>query len=204
MDNPKKTGILGGTFNPVHNGHLILAQNALETLELEKVLFIPCARPPHKSCVNLIDARHRAEMIESAIDRDPRFELSEIELRRGGVSYAVDTLMELRSQFPDRTFYFIIGGDTLKELHLWRRIYDLLEMCVFAVFPRPPLNLNSIAAADIELEPPWPEKLLNNVFAGRRIEISSSEIRYRIAEGMSIRYLVPQAVEMYIAEHGLY
>ena len=200
----KKIGILGGTFNPIHNGHLILAQNAVDILELTQVQFIPCLNPPHKVAAGLLEARHRTAMVAAAIDDDLRFEMNEVEIQREGVSYAIDTVSELREKDPKAAFYFIIGGDTLKELHLWRNIYDLLEMCTFVVFPRPPLNIDAITPESLQLDPPWPERLLQNIFTGRQIEISSSEIRYRIAEGMGIRYLVPRAVEMYIAEHSLY
>lgn len=195
-------GILGGSFNPVHSGHLILAQSALETYELDRVLFIPCARPPHKDPGMLVPGRVRMEMLEAAIEGDPRFESSSIELDRGGVSYAVETLTELTDLYPDHDLYFIIGDDTLVELHLWHRIYDLLPLCTFVTFAR---QLDRVVRPEaLHLDPPWPERLLDNVTLGRRFEVSSSDIRHRVAEGMSIRYLVPDAVDMYITEHHLY
>ncbi|MCK5849423.1 MAG: nicotinate-nucleotide adenylyltransferase [Kiritimatiellae bacterium] len=200
----KKVGILGGTFNPIHNGHLILAQSAIEALELAQVLFIPCLTPPHKVPTGLIAPSHRVGMVHSAIENDLRFELNKTEIERDGVSYAVDTVSALREEFPNTEFFFIIGADTLKELYLWRNIYNLLEMCTFVTFSRPPLKMDTIKPEDLNLDPPWCETLLKNIVVGRQIDISSSEIRYRIAEGMSIRYLVPPSVEMYIAEHRLY
>jgi len=202
MGNKNKLGILGGSFNPVHSGHLILAQTALETYELDQVLFVPCARPPHKDPGMLLPGQVRMEMLEAALEGDPRFETCSVELDRGGVSYAVDTLTELTADFPDSDFYFIIGDDTLVELYLWHRIHDLLPLCTFVTFARE--YDSPIRPEALHLDPPWPERLLANVTLGRRFDVSSSDIRHRVAEGMSIRYLVPDAVDMYIAEHHLY
>lgn len=200
----ERIGVLGGTFNPVHNGHLILAQNALETLDLTRVLFIPCSMPPHKTSAGLLSAEHRQAMLTAAIEDDYRFELCDVEIRRGGVSYAVDTMSELCAGSPSASFYFIIGADALLELHMWKNIYRLLELCTFVTVPRPGVDVCSLEPGSLGLDPPWPERLLQGIIKGRRIDISSSDIRYRVAEGMSIRYIVPRAVEMYIAEHGLY
>lgn len=200
----ERIGILGGTFNPVHNGHLILAQGALEALDLTRVLFIPCAMPPHKPATGLLSAEHRKAMLTAAIEDDFRFEFSDVELRRGGRSYAIDTMTELRARMPDADFYWIIGADALLELRMWKDIARLLELCEFVTIPRPGVDISSLEPGDLGLDLPWPERLMQNIIKGRRIDISSSDIRYRVAEGMSIRYLVPHAVEMYIAEHGLY
>ncbi|MBL7076654.1 MAG: nicotinate (nicotinamide) nucleotide adenylyltransferase [Kiritimatiellae bacterium] len=201
MGSRNKLGILGGSFNPIHSGHLILAQSALETYELDQVLFIPCDRPPHKDPGMLLPGKVRMEMVEAAIEGDPRFESCSLELDRGGVSYAVDTLTELADLYPESDLYFIIGDDTLVELHLWHRIYDLLSLCTFVTFAR---RQDMIRPEELHLDAPWPERLLGNVTLGRRFDVSSSDIRHRVAEGMSIRYLVPDAVDMYIAEHHLY
>jgi len=199
-----KIGILGGTFNPVHLGHLLLAQSAMEIFDLAKVLFIPCAKPPHKNPPVLASAEHRMAMIEAAIEDDPAFEASDVEIQRQGPSYTIDTLTELKEANPDADFHFIIGSDSLLELHIWKDIGRLLTMCRFVTFARPGTNTAGIKAEDIHLDPPWPQTMLKNVARGRLIDISSSDIRHRVAEGMSIRYLVPRAVEMHIAEHNLY
>jgi nicotinate-nucleotide adenylyltransferase len=198
-----RIGILGGTFNPVHLGHLILAQNAIEAFNLGLVLFVPCAEPPHKDARTLAAGLHRRAMLEAAVEGDPRFEVSDVELQRGGVSYTIDTIGELAQRNPNAALFFLIGDDTLPELHLWKDIYSLLALCRFATFCREHVP-GEIAARDLRLAPPWPERLMRDFTPGRRIEISSSDIRHRVAEGLSIRYLVPEAVEMYIAEHGLY
>jgi nicotinate-nucleotide adenylyltransferase len=199
-----KIGILGGTFNPIHLGHLILAQNALETFDLDRVLLIPCAHPPHKNSSGLAAAEHRKAMADMAVEGDPSLEVSDIEIQRGGVSYTVDTLWQLSRVYPGAAFHFIIGSDTLTELHLWKEVNKILEMCTVVTFARPGFDLRAVEPASLELQPPWPERLLQNVSYGKQIDISSSDIRYRVMEGMSIHYLVPAAVEMYIGEHGLY
>ena len=197
------TGILGGTFDPVHTGHLILAQEAMETLDLARILFIPCNQPPHKSSARITPARHRLAMLERATEGNPAFDVSDMEIRRGGVSYAVDTLRELAGQAQGPDLVFIIGADTLPELHLWHEIETVLTLCRFAAFGRPG-HVEGLSAEKIKLPPPWPEQLSNSLRPGRLIEISSSDIRHRLAEGWSISYLVPPEVEMYIAEHNLY
>ena len=199
-----KIGILGGTFNPVHIGHLILAQSAVEALDLSTVLFVPCAQPPHKESAGLASAEHRMAMLEAAIEGDLRFEVSDIEIKRGGTSYAIATVRQLQRMYPGSKLFFIIGSDTLPELHLWKDVYDLLTRCTFVTFGRPGRDTHPPQPADLHLDPPWPEQLLQNYQALRLVDISSSDIRYRVAEGMSIRYLVPPGVEMYVAEHGLY
>jgi len=152
----------------------------------------------------LAPARHRLAMIEAAIAGDIRFEVSEVEVERGGISYAVDTVARLRKMYPAAELFFVIGADTLTELHLWKNIYTLLPLCHFVTFGRPGFDVMLITPRQLNLDPPWPQRLLRNVVSGRRVEISSSDIRHRVAEGMSIRYLVPDAVGMYIAEHTLY
>jgi nicotinate-nucleotide adenylyltransferase len=199
----RRIGILGGTFNPIHVGHLILAQSAIEHFDLSSVLFIPCTAPPHKPSTHLVEGAHRLAMIEHAIEGNPAFEVSKKELQRTGVSYAVDTVAHLARSQPNVTLFFIIGADMLAILHKWRSIYDLLALCRFVSFGRPG-GAAELTPEQIKLDAPWPERLLKDYRVGRQIDISSSEIRYRIAEGLSIRYLVTPEVEMYIAEHGLY
>lgn len=199
-----RIGILGGTFNPVHIGHLILAQSAVEAFDLERVLFVPCGTPPHKSASVLIAAEHRLAMVEAAIEGDLRFEALDIEVRRPGISYAVDTVTQIRQQYKTAELFFIIGSDTLPELHLWREIHALFALCRFVTFARPGFDVAALKPEALQLEERWARVLLEGVTSGRQIDVSSSDIRYRIAEGLGIRYLVPREVEMYIAEHRLY
>jgi nicotinate-nucleotide adenylyltransferase len=206
MDTTTKTriGILGGSFNPIHLGHLLLGQGALDSFDLSKVLFMPCHIQPHKDPTMLASPEHRVAMLEQAIMDNPQFEMLDIEIARGGSSFAVDSVREIRQLYPDAELFFIIGADMLPELHLWRDIYTLLTMCRFATFSRPGRDVLNIEEKDLRLDSPWAAQLLETVARGRMLEISSSDIRHRVAEGMSIRYLVPTLVEMYIAEHHLY
>jgi len=197
-------GVFGGTFNPVHLGHLIMAQDAIEAFDLARVLFVPCARPPHKPGADLAPAQHRLSMLETAIEGDLRFELSDMEIQRGGTSYTIDTMRAVAADHPGVELFFIIGADSLVELHLWRDIEALLRLCRIVTIARPGVNLEALQAKDLKLQDPWPERLRADVRIGHLVNVSSTDIRYRIAEGMSIRYLVPPGVEMYIAEHSLY
>lgn len=204
MNRRPRLGIFGGTFNPIHLGHLMIAQDALEAFELAKVLFVPCSQPPHKSTGELVAASHRLAMLEAAIEGDLRFEVSDVEMQRDGRSYTVETMRALRTAHPDVDLFFIIGSDSLAELHLWREIDALLALCRVVTIVRPGVSLESLQELDLKLKAPWPERLKADVRVGHLVNVSSSDIRYRVAEGMSIRYLVPSAVEMYIAEHSLY
>jgi nicotinate-nucleotide adenylyltransferase len=206
MTNFKETrlGILGGSFNPVHIGHLLLAQSLSDKLELSRILFIPCACPPHKKASSLLPAKHRLAMLELAVEGNIHFEVSDIEIQRGGTSYSVDTVRQLKEQYPDVELNFIVGTDTLKELHTWRKIEELLSLCRVVAAARPGPSTTSLSVNDIKLPAPWPERLIGNIVSSRLIDISSSDIRYRLAEGLSVRFMVPQSVEMYILEHRLW
>lgn len=200
----ERLGILGGSFNPVHTGHLLLAQTALEQFDLDRILFMPCAVQPHKSAELLAPAALRETMIEAAILDNLSFDLLDIELRRGGVSFSVDSLREIKNLYPHADLFFLIGTDTLTDLHRWKDIYTILELCTFAVFSRPGFDAQGLSPEQLRLRSPWPERLLQNICRLRQIDISSSDVRHRVAEGLSIRYLVPQTVEMILMEHHLY
>ena len=199
-----KIGVFGGSFNPVHLGHLVLAQDALESFELDSVLFIPCGNPSHKDLATFASHEHRLAMLQRVIELEFRFEVSDVEVTREGTSYMIDTLEELQADFPGEELVFIVGSDTLTDLFCWHRIDELLHRHRIIAPVRPGYEVDRLKAMDFQLEEGWKEKLLENVISGHQIEISSSEIRMRVAEGMSIRYLVPSEVEMYIYEHGLY
>jgi nicotinate-nucleotide adenylyltransferase len=203
MQTEQRIGIFGGSFNPVHLGHLVLAQDACERYELERVLFMPCAQAPHKTSLGLAEARHRLAMLELVAEHDDRFTVSSLEIQRGGVSYTIDTVQELQRRHPEARLFFLIGADSLRDLHTWKNIDQLLECCEFLSFRRPGVS-RQFAPEELGLPGEWAQHLLNHFIEGHEVGISSSEIRRRVAEGMSIRYLVPPAVEMYISEHHLY
>lgn len=199
-----RIGVLGGTFNPVHLGHLIMAKDAMEQFEFSKVLFMPSAQPPHKSPAELAPAHHRLAMLEAAVEGDLHFGVSDMEIRRGGVTYTIDTVRALSAEHPEAEICFIIGADSLVELHLWKEITELLKLCRIVTIARPGIDLAALKRLNLKLPAPWPERLLADVRTGHLIDISSTDIRYRVAEGMCIRYLVSPAVDMYITEHSLY
>ena len=198
-----KIGVLGGTFNPVHIGHLILASEIREAAGLEKVLFIPACCPPHKVAGDMLPGEHRLRMASLAVAHNPCFEASDIELRRDGVSYTFDTVTELRRQHPDDDFHFIIGADSVPELASWYKIGELVRLCTILIGDRPGHDLHWEPLEKV-LPEATVDELRGGVICTTPIGVSSSEIRSRIRQGRAIRYLVPAKVEEYISEHGLY
>jgi len=201
----KRLGILGGTFNPIHVGHLIIAEAAREHYGLSKVLFIPSSHPPHKEGQELIDAAHRYQLVSLAVADNPLFEVSDIEMQREGRSYSVETLKALRKGERGPTdYFFIIGSDSVPELKTWKNIEELVKLCTLVVVPRPGWEIQRMAGQELGL-PAWiQEELLRHVVSGPLIAIGSTEIRDRIRRGRSIKYLVPRPVEDYIIAHRLY
>ncbi len=195
--------MFGGSFDPVHIGHLIIAQDAVEQLELDRLVFVPTAVSPHKQHCAPVEGHHRLEMLELATENNLRFEVSGMELERGGVSYTAETIEHLQADHPAAELFFIVGLDSLVELHLWRNVEKLLESCTVVPFGRGGEDPAKIAST-CELSNVWKTKLLDRLIRIHEVEVSASEIRMRIAEGLSIQTLVPPEVEMYIAEHNLY
>lgn len=189
-----KIGILGGTFNPIHLGHLLIAQDALEQAGLDRVRFIPCALPPHKTASPLAPARDRLRMIRLAIAGDERFEVDDLEIRRGGRSYSVETVAGLRRREPGVEWFFIIGADSLRDLRHWKEIDRLAASCRFIAVARPGVT------APRKISRQWKVTLVR----GHPCDIASREIRARRARGRSIRYLVPEQVLRYIDRQKLY
>jgi nicotinate-nucleotide adenylyltransferase len=193
-------GVLGGTFDPIHMGHLVVAEEARIKLELREILFVPAGQPWLKLDRNITPAVHRVEMVRRAIADNPPFKLCTLEVERAGPSYTVDTLTMLRKQLgSEASLFFILGRDTLSELPLWKEPEKLVQLCRLVVAPR-------LGSKDLKhLEAAIP-RLLDKVIQLDMpvIGISSSEIRQRIAQGLPIRYLVPAEVERYITEHKIY
>ncbi|MEA2068978.1 MAG: nicotinate-nucleotide adenylyltransferase [Verrucomicrobiota bacterium] len=200
----RRIGIMGGSFDPVHMGHLVIAQDAIECLKLSGIIFIPAAIPPHKQHLRQVDAGHRLNMLRLAVESDIRFSVSDIELQRGGISYTIDTVCALKAERPGVEWVLVVGSDTLVDLHNWYKIDELLDLCEVATFLRPGESSLDGMSDKVHLSDARREMLLRNVIGVHLIEISSSEIRKRMAEGRSIRYLVPPEVETYIYGHGLY
>ena len=196
-----KIGICGGTFDPIHTGHLLIAEAAREQLGLDKVLFLPNGNPPHKRNMVIAPAVHRMEMVRLAVSGNPFFVPDDRELK-GQVAYAVDTLTQLKHENPGDTYVYIIGGDTLPELPTWRRFSELFGMCRFAVYPREGFSREDIIGEAKRLRDRY--GLEYDLLAGPRFDLSSSDLRERIEEGASLRYLLPDRVARYIEEHGLY
>ena len=186
-----KVGILGGTFNPPHTGHLIMAEQIKDQLDLEKIFFMPTAEPPHSS-VNkkTISSDKRVHMLELATQENEDFEIERFEVDRGGKNYTYDTMKALIELYPTIDFYFIIGGDMIVDLPTWHRIDELIELVQFVGVKRPGYSVETdypIILVDIPT-----------------IDLSSTTIRQKVGIGCSIKYLVPEAVEHYIALEGLY
>jgi len=197
-----KIGIMGGTFDPIHSGHLIVAEEVGEVLGLGEVLFIPCGQPWLKLERPITPAVHRVEMVRLAIGAAPQFKLSEVEVKRSGPSYSVDTMVEFREQFGSKAeLFFILGCDALADLAKWKEPQRLIQLCKLAAVPR--LNFNSPDLKALERSVPGVSQRLIYV-AAPIIDISSSWIRERVRKGLSIRYLVPEKVEEYIRRQKLY
>ena len=201
----KRIGILGGTFNPIHMGHLIMAEEACQHHHLSKVLFIPTYIPPHKYVNDLAEAHHRNHMVKAAISGKSRFEVSDLEIMREGKSYTIDTVQEILNHYgKDSEVFLIMGADSLNELELWKNIKSLSQLCHFVIVNRPGFKTEASARL---VEIIGNDKVLD--MERLRIEIdpigiSSTEIRKRLKDGIEIQGLVPECVEAYIKERGLY
>jgi nicotinate-nucleotide adenylyltransferase len=193
-------GILGGTFNPPHMGHVVMAQEALDQLDLDRVVFMPVAVPPHKEAREDPGAAERLELCRLAVAGDDRFGVSTLEIERGGPSFTVDTLRRLHDVEPEHDLTFIVGGDMAQSLPAWREPEAILALARLAVAEREGVRREDIAR---RLEPLHRGDRVV-FFDMPRIDVSSSSIRRRVADGRPIRYLVPDAVAEAIAEHGLY
>jgi len=208
-------GILGGTFNPIHLGHMRAAEELRQQFKLAKVIFIPASIPPHKNTAAIIDPMHRLKMVDLAITGNDAFISSDIELLRTGKSYTIDTLRELKRLYPDVDFSFIMGTDAFLEIQTWHKWTGLFKECEFIVMNRPgsPKLSAKIIPEDISGEFQWKARKKEFLHSSGHsvslaqvtgMDISSHAIREMLREGQSIRYLVPRRVMEYILEHKLY
>jgi nicotinate-nucleotide adenylyltransferase len=182
-----KLALYGGTFDPIHHGHLILAREALESLGLDRVVFIPAAQSPHKLHREPAPPRVRLEMVRAAIAGEPRFTCDDAEVERPGPSFTIDTVERTIAQQPGAELFYLIGHDNVRELHTWRRIDELRQLVRFVVFDRDGCD----AAHDF-------------LHITRQVDVSATDVRTRVAHGASIRYLVPEPVRAIIAREKLY
>ena len=196
----QRIGVMGGSFNPIHCGHVNLARAALASGMVDRVLLLPSGNPPHKRA-GLEDKLHRMNMVSLAIEDEENMELCREEVDREGVIYTVDTLTIFHERMPDCRFFYLIGADTLRTLHTWRRPEDVIRLCTLLVAARPGEAAEDLPrlmahwrglGADVQLLP------------AECIDVSSTEIRRRIAAGLSLEGLVPPKVEAYISTHSLY
>jgi nicotinate-nucleotide adenylyltransferase len=199
-----RLGVFGGTFDPIHLGHLIVAEQCREQARLDLVLFIPAARPPHKQEQPLTPFVQRAEMLALALAGQPAFRVEELEKDRPGPSYTADTLAELQRQYAGAELFLIVGADTLADLPSWHEPARIAEQATLLVVGRPGWNEPPPETLRAALHLPEANVLRQQTIAAPLIAIRSRDLRQRVAEGRSIRYLTPRAVEVYIAEKGLY
>ena len=187
----RRIGIFGGTFNCIHFGHLVLAEQAFEKLKLNTMLFIPSFRPPHKNSSPLVSAQHRYAMVRLAIQGNKRFRVCDIEIRRKGRSYLVDTLRQLRTMYPRAQLFFISGSDICAQMAKWKSINETLGLAKFVLAKRPGYRLRK-----------YNKNIM--VISITELDISSSMIRRKIRTGQSVRYLMPERVYSYIRKKRLY
>lgn len=192
---PVKIGFLGGSFDPVHFGHLLAAQDAFEQHQLDRLVLVPAAQAPLKPNDVQSSNEDRLAMLRAAVEWDKRFEISDIELRRGGMSYTVDSARYFRALYPHDELYWIVGGDQLPKLQLWREVEELARLVEFIFLERP--------GYPVKATPPIPGLRLHRC-DGHLLAISSTELRERCRRGLSLDYFVPHKAIVYIRQHGLY
>ncbi len=186
-----KIGILGGTFDPIHYGHLILGEQVRVQLGLDRVIYVPTFMPPHKISGSIAAASHRLKMVALAVKKNKRFSVSDIEIRRRGKSYTVDTLRQIKKRHPAAELFFICGSDLVNEIPTWKNVDQIYGMARFVLAKRPGFGKRLSGKNFIKI----------NV---AQVDISSSVIRDLVRQGRSIRYLTPGTVVEYIEKHGLY
>jgi nicotinate-nucleotide adenylyltransferase len=191
-----RLGIFGGTFNPIHLGHLIIAQESLSQFQLDKIIFVPSAIPPHKSLRVLAPAKHRLQMTKLAISGNPQFAVSDLELKRKEKSYTIETIKTFKKIFgPQTELNFIIGSDALLEIYTWKNADELFDLCWFLVAPRAGFDINLL---DMK------SKKRVKLIAMEPVNISASEIRNRISNQLPFRYFLPEKVYKYLLETSVY
>lgn len=197
-----RLGIYGGTFDPVHYGHLLLAEQCREQCRLDEVWFVPANVAPHKTGAETTSGTARAEMLEFAVAGCPRLRVSRRELERPGPSYTVDTLQSLHDEDPRRELFFLIGGDSLTDLPTWREPRRIAQLATIVAVNRGDRPLPDMASLEARLGKETAARVCFVQMPG--VDLSATDIRRRVREGRGIRYMLPRAVEVYIQEHRLY
>lgn len=197
-----RIGIMGGTFDPIHYGHLVTAEGARYELGLDRVLFIPAGRPPHKPDYHITEPWRRYAMTVSAVASNPFFEASPLEVERPGPSYTIDTVLSVQGLYPESEIYFITGADAVLEILTWKNVEQLLSLCRFIAATRPGYQLDELWEKLDQL----PQCCKQNILCMEvpALAISSTDIRQRVREGRPIKYLLPEPVEEHIVKYGLY
>lgn len=198
----QKTGILGGTFNPIHNGHVALAKAVYEYCELEEVWFMPSGTSYMKNEREIVSCEHRLEMVKRAIKEYPYFKASDMEILRGGNTYTVDTLREVHERYPDKKFYFIMGADSLFSLPEWKNPKEIAALCTIAAVCRDDFDNKSLLEQKVVLEQLYGADIVLVPF--KKIEISSSIVRERLKRKEAVKDSLAEAVNDYIRRYGLY
>ncbi len=198
----KRAGIMGGTFDPIHIGHLILGESAYEQFQLDKVLFMPSGNPPHKKNRNGASNWQRVEMVKKAIASNPHFELSLEEMHEEGYIYTKETLRRLRSQNPDTDYYFIMGADSLLSFDTWNGPQEICDQCILVVAVRDSMDHKTLDLKARQLAEKYHADI--RILESPNLDISSNNIRSWCRQGRSIRYYVPSEVREFILDEGLY
>ncbi|QIB26650.1 nicotinate-nucleotide adenylyltransferase [Caloranaerobacter azorensis] len=202
-NNFKRIGIMGGTFDPIHIGHLVIAEEIRNEFKLDKIIFIPAGNPPHKDNKKITPAKHRYIMTLLATISNPYFEVSAIEVERKGVTYTIDTIKTLREICSnDIEIYFITGADSILELHTWKNVKELLKLCNFIAATRPGFEMINLKKKIQEMNDKYGANIYTTIVTA--LQISSTDIRTRIKEGRTVKYLLPEMVEKYIHKNNLY
>jgi len=201
--NDLRIGIMGGTFNPIHHGHLVMAEEVRNKFCLDKVIFVPTGNPPHKNIENLVSAQDRYLMTVLATMTNLCFEVSSLEIERRGVSYTIDTIREFKKVYGKNTkIYFITGADAILSIFTWKDVDGLLASCEFIAATRPGYCLSELQGKIEAINPAYLEHV--NLVEVPGIAVSSTDVRERIKEGKPIKYLLPETVESYIIKNRLY
>lgn len=202
MQGKRRIGLMGGTFNPIHIAHLILAENAYWQYDLDEVVFLPNGIPPHKRNAHIAPDEDRLAMVQLAVEGIPYFSVSDMEIRRKGLSYSSDTLLELKSAHPECEYYFIMGGDSIEQIDSWHSPDIILANCIVLAAIRDQKDDAEFDQQIAALTEKYDARICKLTIP--RLELSSSEIRKRVKDGMPVRFMLPQAVWDYMMERKLY